>query len=106
MRAIRIDVKTFLSKRCHGFIGDFMKSSAGSMGIIGMVIILVLVLNPNNIRSDYLRLLSFLGGFVVFLLGSSGALKYRRRDKFGGSMIGVIMGLILILYGLGYLNVQ
>ncbi len=75
------------------------------MIFVGIVIIVVLVLNPNSIRTDYMRLLSFLGGIAVFLLGSGGASKYRRRDKFGGSMVGVIIGLVLILYGLGFLNV-
>ena len=98
-------IKTFISKSIPKYIGEYMASTSGSIIAIVIVVIIILFLNPGQIRSDYWRMGIFIIGLGVLLMGSSGASKYRRSDKVGGSIMSIIIGTVLILYGLGFINV-
>lgn len=82
-----------------------MASASESIIAIVVVVILVLILNPSEMRSNYWRIGSFVVGIGILLIGTTGASKYRRSDKVGGSIIGIMIGTILVLYGLGFINV-
>lgn len=105
IKNIKRIIKTFLNGRLPKYTGECMASASGSIIAIVIVIILILILNPSEIRSDYLRIGSFVIGISILLMGTTGASKYRRSDKVGGSVIGIMIGTILILYGLGFINV-
>lgn len=97
-------MKTFLSSRLPIYTGDFMKAAGGSIVVIVITIIFILILNPSEIRSDYLRIGSLIIGIAILLMGTTGASKYRRSDRVGASIITIMAGTILILYGLGFIN--
>lgn len=92
-------MQNFLRQIHFTYIGDFMEKVNALIAVITAVVLLTLILNPNNIRSSSERIIFFIVGILVLLFGST------RTSKSSGSLVAVIVGAILMLYGLGYLNV-
>lgn len=88
------------------YIGNFVASVNGSIIAIVIVVIIILYLNPNQIKSDNWRVVSLIMGIGILLMGTTGASKYRRSDKLAGSLISIMIGTILILFGLGFLLIK
>ena len=98
-------IKTFLSRTCFRYIGDFMVKVDGLLIVVATIVVFLILLNPNDIRSDFNRIILLIAGIFILLLGTMGTSKYKKSGMTGGSLIAIIISVIMILYGLRFLYV-
>lgn len=70
-----------------------------------IVTVIILIWNPNNIQLNISNISKFVVGMFILAVGYNGTISYRRTNKVGASVFAIIIGLLLILWGLGFLNV-
>lgn len=101
-KLIIIRVTRFLSKSPLRYIGGYMKYGSDSLFILVAIIAVVYIVNPNNMTSEFSRIASSFIGITLLYSGLFEVLNYRSNQKFIYGFIFSIIGILLILYGVGY----
>ena len=88
-------------------IGDFLMASENMQKVVFFFVVAVIILiwNPNDIQLNISNITKFIVGMFFLAVGYNGTTSYRRTDKVSASVFVIIIGLLLILWALGFLNV-
>lgn len=95
----------YISEYYKEMIGEIMKPENGrGIGFIVILILIYVLLNPNEIEFGYKEILELTAGVVIFSGGYFG-IRNLRKNRVVYGMITLLIGFTLILLGLGFLNV-
>jgi len=101
-----IKLEKYLREYFKEITGVLMRPESGK-GIVFIIIITILVLiwNPNDITLDYSHILYTLTGFLILSVGFIGITRFKNSNTVVLYIILLLLGFLLILSGLGFLNV-
>jgi len=101
-----IFITNFLKIAFIDCIGEFLMKGENMQKIVFLFIVtvIILILNPENIPLKISNIVKVIVGMFILGAGYNGTMKYRKEYKVGASVFAVIVGFLLVLWGLGVLN--